>query len=107
MLPSSLRHLAIGMRFNQPLQPGSLPDGLQVLAFHQRSYFQHVLQPGVVPASVEVVSMGRKYKQPLVRDGIPATVRWLQLPNSYADRAFDLAMLSHSTRVELVDLADQ
>ena len=32
-LPATLRELVIGKGFSQELQPGSLPDGLQVLAF--------------------------------------------------------------------------
>ena len=32
MLPSALRMLVLTSEFNQPFQPGSLPDGLTVLA---------------------------------------------------------------------------
>ena len=69
-----------------------------MLAFHPYSDFQQPLQPGVIPGSVIVVSMGQQYKQELVAGGIPSTVRWLRLPASHAEK--DLSgVLSPATRV--------
>ena len=68
------------------MPPGSLPDGLQVLAFDEHSRFQHALQPGVIPASVEVVSMGRHYDLLLEAGEVPASVRRLRLPYRYTSK---------------------
>ena len=95
------------MFFNQVLQPGSLPDGLAVLAFTTDDSsemflrgFQQTLWPGILPASVSVLSMSRHYRQELVAGGIPATVRWLRLPHRPVAYQHDLsAVLSPSTRV--------
>ena len=80
VLHTSLRELAFSQSFAHPLQSGSLPDGLQVVAFHERSAFQHALLPGVIPASVSVLSLGRVYVQNLLAGAIPATVKRLRLP---------------------------
>jgi len=83
VLPSSLRELANSRHYRQPLLPGSLPSGLEVLAFHYLSNSVHdTPQPGVIPASVTVVSLSRLHTaQPMVAGSIPATVRWLRLPH--------------------------
>ena len=98
VLPTSLRELVMSGSGNSDLLPGSLPDGLQALIFPTCADFQRSLQPGVIPASVSVVSMNDRYIADLVAGGIPATVRWLQLPHSYACQ--DLSgVLSPATRV--------
>ena len=98
ILPSSLRELVIGAQFVLPLQPGSLPDGLTLLAFDSASRFQHVLRPGVIPATVILLSLGKWYSRELVKGGIPATLRWIRLHRRYAQQ--DLrGVLSPSTRV--------
>lgn len=98
VLPTSLRVLLLHHCYSQPLLPGSLPEGLDIFAFSRKSGYQQALQPGVIPASVSVVSLGKAYKQELLAGAIPATVRWLRLPRSHAER--DLSgVLSPSTTI--------
>ena len=75
---------------------GSLPDGLELLVFDQSSLFQQTLQPGVIPASVVLISMNRKYNAELVAGGIPATVRWLRLPDRYAESELSAIVTFHA-----------
>ena len=105
MLPVTLRKLSISKCFDSPLERGSLPDGLQVLSFHQRSAWPHTLQPDNIPASVVVLSMGRVYSEELVAGGVPATVRWLRLPACY-DTAGLNDEVAPSTRVVWWDEKD-
>lgn len=83
VLPSSLRELVFGERFDKPLQLGSLPDGLEVLAFREPSSFRGGWRAGVIPASVVALNIGTNCRPEMVADSIPATVRWMQLPNRF------------------------
>ena len=61
---------------------------------------QHELLPGVIRASLQVLSMPRACSAELVAGAIPETVRWLRLPRRYAEQ--DLSgVLSPSSRLVL------
>ena len=99
VLPSSLRELVLTHHSAQLLQPGSLPDGLEVLALHcPFPDWQRPLLPGLIPASVRVLSLNDEYEQEVVAGAIPPTVAWLRLPRHYAEKELS-SMLSPSTRV--------
>ena len=98
LLPSSLRELFIQTAC-EALVPESLPDGLEVLAFHPKCWCQQTILPGVIPASVRVLSMTARYSQPLVAGGVPASVRRLRLSREHYNEAALSAVLSPSTRV--------
>ena len=76
LLPGVLRELLIHFDFSHPMQPDSLPEGLEVLAFDSRTSYPHSWQPGVI----------QRDRVRIVAGGIPATVRWLQLPATYVRR---------------------
>ena len=104
MLPASLLELGIGRAFTQPLSPGSLPAGLHVRSFHQKSAFQHALLPGVIPTGTQMLTLGRHYRQRLVAGSVPKTLPWLRLPLRYEyeyDTGRSGSVPSPSTRVAL------
>ncbi|MCJ1297169.1 hypothetical protein MMC34_008738 [Xylographa carneopallida] len=111
VLPSSLRELALFSQVSeQPLQRGSLPDGLEVLAYHIVSLFYNrptspALPLGIIPASVQLVSLGEHYEHELLAGTIPATVRWLRLP-SMCEQQSASGALSPSTHLLWSDGAD-
>ena len=56
MLPHNLRDLAIGPLFGQPLLPGSLPEGLELLRLDDVEY-RYALGVGVLPASLRALDL--------------------------------------------------
>ena len=99
VLPPSLRELVLGERYDRPLDLGSLPHGLEVMLFREPSSFSHWLEPGVIPASVRLLSVARLSRQELAAGHIPATVQWLRLSDKYMGR--DLShFVSPATHVD-------
>ena len=78
LLSSSLRELVIGGSFGCLILPDALPTRLKLLAFGNA--YRHSFTPGVLPMGLLALDVGRYSQTPLVRGGIPATVRYLCLP---------------------------
>ena len=108
VFPTSLRELVIGRQLQLPhhhhlphfppgLQPGSLPHGLELLAFHQWGMYNHVRRD-TLPTSVSVLSLSKYEREELTLGDVPAAVRWLRLPASYAEKDLS-AVLYPTTRV--------
>ena len=95
VLPSSLRKLTLGGQFCQPLQAGSLPEGLLFLCLRPGDDRDRPmlppLQAGVLPPTLLGLDLTNRYHQhPLEAGTIPPAVRWVQLPSWYRDENNDI-----------------
>jgi len=99
MLPAGLKTL-FHQNFNQPIEPGLLPDSLKTLVLErivgrlkhgslpsnltrlEISNYNHVLQPGILPETLQQLSIG-EYCRRLNQHCLPTSLICLELPNFF------------------------
>ena len=88
VLPSSSRRLSAEGGFSQPVQVGSLPEGLLFLGFHLDGWDDPPLpplQPGVLPSTLLGIDFDN-YRQPLPAGVVPSSVRCVEQVPGRADQ---------------------
>ena len=98
MVPSSLRRLTLGKWFRQPLQVGSLPEGLLFLCFqpHKPPSLLLPLQPGVLQSTLLSLDLSNRHLHLLPAGIIPSGVRWLCLSERYPAENIEAALPPHA-----------
>ena len=89
--------------FHQPLQVGSLPEGLLFLCFDTQrdrevSDYLPALEPGVLLSTLLGIDFGRYVQFSLPAGVVPSGVHWLRLSSRYRDRHIE-AVLPESAEV--------
>ena len=102
VLPPSLRSLSLRGAFCQPLQVGSLPEGLLFLRLHPDSDvhlyhpLQPPLQPGVLPSTLRAIDFTDRQSHPIPAGIIPLSVRWVRLWSRYRDEDIEAVPPAHA-----------
>jgi len=80
-IPNNLTHLIFGNNFDQPLTSGVLPHTLKYLKFGNN--FDQPLNPGILPFGMTHLIFGQFYNQPLKINSIPNSVIYLIFSTRY------------------------
>lgn len=76
-LPSNLTHLNLGSAFDQELKPGVLPDSLEYLSMPN---YTHILKKGVIPPKIKDLKL-TYYNHPITEGVLPDELEVLKLIN--------------------------
>ena len=98
-LPTSLLYLSLGTDFQQQLQVGALPEGLQCLRFSSSRKTSVKLPPllvGVLPSTLLAIDLADRHTHPLPVGVIPTSVRWLQLSSTYRKEGIEAVLPPHA-----------
>ena len=98
VIPRSVTHLRFD-GFQQPLQQGLLPDGLQHL--HLGSTFDYPIPPHALPTSLRELILSDGYRQPLLPGSLPDGLQLLQLPRRWYRPAIAPGVIPPSVRLIL------
>ena len=99
VLPSSLLWLTPGGAFCQPLQVGTLAEGLLFLRDRREDYNGSRVprsQPSVLPSTLLGVDFTDRYNHPMPAGAIPSSVCWVRLPHWYQYGRIDAVLLAHA-----------
>ncbi|GAM27233.1 hypothetical protein SAMD00019534_104080 [Acytostelium subglobosum LB1] len=79
VLPQSLKTLRflLASMYNEPIAPGTLPDGLRELAFGNR--FNQDIMPGVLPSSLTKLTFGIDFKYEIASGALPSSLKVLKV----------------------------
>ncbi|EGG18492.1 hypothetical protein DFA_03986 [Cavenderia fasciculata] len=85
-LPPNLTRLTPGVKFNQPITIGQLPNTLEHLSLRDSSFFSHPIDVSVLPPNLKTYALPPKYNYRIPKGGLPPTIEFLYL---YTDQTFD------------------
>ena len=94
-IPESTTHLNFHDYFNDQIEPGIIPFGVQQIKFGEK--FNQFLQRDVIPSSVSHVTFGRCYNQPLEPGVIPSSVTHLTFGYAF-NQPFDKISIPDSVQ---------
>lgn len=85
LLPRSIKQLTLPSFFDQSINPGDLPDGLETLLSGLDSWFNHPFQHGSLPSSLKSLMFDHEsiFNQPIPPGILPSSLTSLKLGDQF------------------------
>jgi hypothetical protein len=84
-IPNYLTHVQrLFFDTDQKIEPGTMPNGVQFLVFHNRYY--RCIKRGSLPQSLIALKFGRNFNQKIKPGGLPASLLYVRFGGSYRQK---------------------